>query len=99
MSMRSIGSIWQATLSGMGSSGAARALARGSPLPILLQRGERERTASRSRRPVSTRIAPVRLHALQGVGKVRRQAPRRDEDDIEPLLVVAVGRIAADPEL
>src|ERR1051326_2128007 len=30
---------------------------------------------------------------------MRRQASRYDEDDVEALLVLAIGRIAADPEL
>jgi hypothetical protein len=38
------------------------------------------------------------MHTLQGVWQVHRQAARRDEDDVEPLLVVAVSRITADPE-
>src|SRR5690349_14629971 len=93
MSMRSMGSIWQATLSGIGSSdGRSRAQA---PIP----RHDPPHYASGFPQDVSTRIAPVTSHALQAIGHVGRQTARRDEDDVEALLVLAIGRIAADPEL
>src|SRR4051794_4504792 len=87
MSMRSMGSIWQATLSGIGSSdGCSRAQA---PIP----RHDPPHYASGFPQDVSTRIAPVTSHALQAIGHVGRQTARRNEDDVEALLVLAIGRL------
>ena len=91
--MRSIGSIWQATLSGMGLlEAAARARAR------IRRQGASNMQALRAE-PCQRQSALRGRHGLQGVGHVHRQAARHDEDGIEALLVLAVGRVAADPEL
>src|SRR5437773_261721 len=89
MSMRSIGSIWQATFSGMQRR-------------LLGQRDSAHGLSDYARAvrcTVSTPIARSCQPELQGVREMRRQTAGRDEHDVKPLLVVAVAGVAGNPEL
>ena len=92
MSMRSMGSIWQATLSGMSFgfrkvSGTERLSA------------ETDGHASRFRDAASTQETAGGRCQVERVGEVHRQPAGHHQHRVQPSFVVPVARVAADPEL